>query len=58
MDMAVNTAKALGRQLFAADGATAGEDRATVLGRHAGAEAVPAGADERARLESAFRHTI
>jgi hypothetical protein len=56
--MAVSTANALGRQLLAADGATAGEDRTAILGRHAGAEAVPAGTDESARLESAFRHTI
>ena len=56
--MAVSTANALGRELLAADGATAGENGTTVLGRHAGAKTVAAGADERARLESAFRHTI
>jgi len=47
-----------GRQLLAADGATAGEDRTAILGRHTGTETVTAGANEHARLESTFRHTI
>ena len=51
-------AEASGRQLLAADGAAAGEDDAAILGRHTGAEAVTAGANEHARLESTFRHTI